>query len=79
LLRVGELGGSELGGREELREVFPQLALELLNAGLELLYAPIHPQQLLDHDPPTYVIDRLRLGALQGIRSGAPRLCPPTN
>jgi excinuclease ABC subunit A len=39
----------------------------------------IHPQQDLDHDLPTLVIDRLRLQALHTTRFDAPKLCPPTN
>ena len=42
----------------------PQLPLEPLHPRLELLDAAIHPQQDLDDDLPTSVIDRLRLGAV---------------
>ena len=64
MLRAGELGGSELGGREELRELLLQLALELLDPRLELLDAAVHPQQHLDDDLSPRVVDRLRLSAL---------------
>ena len=67
LPRRGRDGASELGGREELRELFAQLPLEPPTPRLELLDTAIHPQQDLDNDLPTSVIDRLRLGAVHSL------------
>ena len=41
-----------------------ELALELLDARLELAYAAIHRQEHLDHGLASGVVDRLRLSAL---------------
>lgn len=54
-----------------------QLALELPDTSLKLLDAPIHPQQHLDHDLTTGIINRLRLGTLHANGFDTPRLCPP--
>jgi hypothetical protein len=54
-----------------------QLALKLLDPCLQLLDTPIHPQQHLDHDLPTSVIDRLRLSALHAPIFDAAQSNPP--
>src|SRR5271156_6629186 len=56
-----------------------QLALELLNARLELMDAAIHRQQHFNHGLTPRVIDRLRLSALHTPIFDKAELCPPTN
>jgi hypothetical protein len=54
-----------------------QLPLQLLHPRAQRLDLAIHPQQSLDHDLTTGVVDRLRLSPLHTTRFATPRSCPP--
>ena len=57
--------------------VLRQLPLELLNPRGQLLDLTIHPQQHLDHNLATRVIDRSRLIPLHTTTFDNANLCPP--
>src|SRR5262249_32374256 len=56
-----------------------QLPLEFLHTCLKLLDAAVHPQQHLDDDLSSGVVDRLRFDALHAEGVDAEGLCPLTD